>query len=228
MKLKQMYTLDAGRRSKGFLDTHAAVIGDAVTPVLRARLDNGVADLEGYQLEQRTSTGLARGMTPILKEKRNGIHKEFGNPIRSIAGNSLRNTPEYPTLLLPSRADTHGEFLAMACVLAASAAVHEQVFLERGMPPDFLARLDAAVVDLAKATYDRGRHKARSAAARAGLVAADQEVKDALATMDATMLLVLRMDASLMADWKASRKIHATTTPLPNLGLIRPADDISA
>ena len=228
MKLKQLYTLDAGRRSQGFLKRHAAVIGDAVTPVLWARLDNGVADLEGYQLEQRTSTGLARGMTPILKEKRDGIHTEFGNPIRAIADRSLSNTPEHLTLLLPSRADTHGEFLAMACVLAASAALHEQVFLDHGMRTDFLARLDAAVVDLAKATYDRGRHKARSAAARAGLEAADKEVKDALATMDATMLLVLRKDASLAADWKASRKIHVTITPLPNLGLIRPARDIPA
>lgn len=228
MKLSQQYTLDAGRRSKGFLTRHGAAIGDAVSPILRALLDKAVADLEGYQLEQRTETGLAKGMTAILKEKRKGIHKQFGTPIRSIADNSLSNTPEYLTLLLPSRGRTHGDFLAMAMVLAASAAVHEQVFLEHGMQPDFLAKLNAAIVDLAKATYNRGRHKARSAAAREGLKVADKEVKDALANMDSSMLLVLRRDASLSADWEASRKIHVTITPLPNLGLIAPAKDIPA
>ena len=228
MKLSQHYTLDAGRRSKGFLDRHVAVIGDAVSAILRARLDNGVADLEGYQLEQRTETGLARGMTAVLKEKRDDIHKRFGNAIRANANSSLSHTPEYLTLLLPSRAPTHGDFLAMATVLAASAAVHEQVLLDHGMVPDFLAKLNAAVLDLARATYARGRHKARSVAARAGLEVADREVKDALANMDASMLVVLSKDASLLADWEASRKIHVTITPLPNLGLIAPARDIPA
>jgi len=118
--------------------------------------------------------------------------------------------------------------VAMAMVLAASAAVHEQVFLEHGMQPDFLTKLNAAIVDLAKATYIRGRYKARKAAAREGLRVADQEVKDALAIMDSSMLPVLRKDASLSADWESSRKIHVTITPLPNLGLIAPAKDIPA
>jgi hypothetical protein len=223
MKLSQHYTLDAGRRSRGFLDRHAAVIGNAVTAILRTRLDQGVADLEAYQLEQRTETGLARGMTAVLKEKRADIHKRFGEPIRAIADSSLRDTPEYLSLLLPSRAPRHGDFLAMATVLAAAAAVHEQVFLDHGMLPDFLVRLNAAVVDLATATYVRGRHRGRSAAARAGLETADKEVKDALFNMNSAMMGILSTDASLLADWEASRKIKVTITPLPNLGLIGPA-----
>jgi hypothetical protein len=223
MKDTQRNTLDAGRRSKGFHDRHAAVIGDAVTPILRELLDQGVADLEAYQLEQRTATDSAKGMTVVLKQKRDDIHKQFGQGIRSIADNSLSNTPEYLSLLLPSRARTHGDFLAATTVLAAAAAVHEQVLLDHGLHTDFLVRLNAAILDLARATYERGRYRGRKAAARAGLVVADLKEKDALLTMDSNMTHVLRQDASLAADWEASSKIHVTTTPLPNLGLVGPA-----
>ena len=221
MKDTQLNTLDAGVRSQGCLDRNKAKIGAAVTEQARENLDDGVAAMQFWQIEQKTATDSAKGMTKVLNVKRDDIHKEFGMGIRRIAERSLSNTPEYLSLLLPSRAKTHAAYLAAATVLAAAAAKHEQHFLEKGLQTDFLAQLNAAVADLATATIARGGYMGRKAAARAGLETGDAAVKLAIDVIDAALEDLVKKDAALNADWEASSKIHVTTTPLPNLGLVR-------
>jgi hypothetical protein len=107
-------------------------------------------------------------------------------------------------------------------VLAAAAAKHEQLFIDKGLQPDFLAQLNAAVADLAATTIVRGSYLGRKAAARAGLEAGDAAVKLAITVIDAALANLKKKDAAFNADWESSSKIHITTTPLPNLGLVRP------
>src|SRR5947209_20578009 len=81
METPQQRTLDAGRRVQVFLDTFAAIIGALVSAALREKLDDAVASLAGFGLEQKTAGGLVQGETMNELRLRTELYDCFVLPV---------------------------------------------------------------------------------------------------------------------------------------------------
>jgi hypothetical protein len=215
MQLLYSNTLDALRRVQVFLDAQAAALGTLVPPALRARLDAVVTQLLGFQAEQSAATGTAKGETANQVAYRKDIRTRFLTPIAGIAKRSLRNAPEYPTMVVPSSLLRNADYLNTVQTLADSAAKHEKELIAYGMPADFLTQLRAAIAQLSASKDAQGRNLARRKAATDGIVESDKAARGELKTLNAVIAPAIKTNAALLADWKASKKIAITLTPLP-------------
>lgn len=219
----QVRTLDAGRRVQVFLDTQSAALGNAVPPSLRAKLDDAVAQLGGFEAEQATAQGIALGETANQAALRDALFQKFMVQIGRTAKLALRNKPEYPNLVVPAQAVRRLNFVATANQFAEAAAVHEAKLIEYGMPADFLAQLHAAIAQLVASADSRERSSSRAKAATAGGTAADKAVRATIGLIDGVVKPLFDDNKALLADWQASKRIrHLPVTPLPTGTVVTP------
>jgi hypothetical protein len=214
MQQTHLNTLDMVRRVQGFLDRLAAALGSLIPASLRARLDAAVTQLAAFQVEQAATTGTARGETAAQTALRKDFYTRFMRPIARNAKSSLKNVGEYPTLVVPSSKLRKGEFLGAAQAMADSATKYEKVFLDKGMPTDFLTQMRAAIAQMTASNDARDRNLSRREAATQGIKNTSQVAHEVLVNLDSIIGPALKHDPSMLADWKASKRV-TVPTPLP-------------
>src|SRR5258708_16701696 len=127
---------------------------------------------------------MAHGETAALKRLREDLYANFGSPIRSVANARLRHVEEYWTLLLPSRPDRHGDYLAMADGLIESATKHEQLLINHLLPKDFIAQMQDIVAHISATMASRARHCTRRSTATTRIEAPQRPVPQILVSLD--------------------------------------------
>jgi hypothetical protein len=214
VQISHSSTLDALRRVEGFLDAQATALGAVIPTSLRARLDGAVTQLAGFQVEQSAAAGTAKGETANQVALRKSFRTQFMRPIARIAKASLKGTGEFPNLTVASSRLRNSDFAGAAQALADAAAKHEKTFTDGGMPVDFLTQLRAAIAQLAASKDAQDRGLSRRSAATQGIKDSNKTAHDVLVVLDSVISPALKTNKSLLADWKASKKI-AVATPLP-------------
>jgi hypothetical protein len=208
--------LDTGQRVQGFLTTEAAAIGPIVPAPLRAQLDDAVTQLASSELAQGAADAAARGETTKQLGLRDGVYTSFVGPIGATAKKKLATASELPALVVPAKARHTKAFVALASAAATAAALYTQVFIDNGLPADFIAQLQAGLTQITDSANTRARQLGLRSAATAGLVAADKELRDAIDSLNRILAPALKSKPTLLADWVASKKIRAVpVTPLP-------------
>jgi hypothetical protein len=216
MQATDVRALDAGRRVQVFLDTQAAALGKAVAPSLRAKLDDSVTQLAGFQNEQGTADGAARGATANQAALRDDLFQKFMVPIARAAKIALKNAPELPKLVVSALARRKADFVSTANQFAEAATKDAQVFVDHGMPTDFLTQLQAEIALVTASADAQGRAIARRIAATAGCTAQAKAVKGNIGLLDGVIKPALKGNTALLADWQASKRIRQpAVTPLP-------------
>src|SRR5579864_4939731 len=110
MQATDVRALDAGRRVQVFLDAQAATVGKVVAPSLRAKLDDSVTQLAGFQDEQGTADGAAKGETANQAALRDDLFQKFMVPIARTAKIALKSAPEFPKLVVSALARRKADF----------------------------------------------------------------------------------------------------------------------
>ena len=225
MRLTQMKTQGTGRRVQGFLDAQAAIVGTAVPPSVRAQLDAAVAQLTTYSVEQETTDGSAQSHTALQEEYRKDLYVRFVRPIARITKRVLVSISADERMALVMTADDTRlpSVVTKVTALADAAEKYQPVFVDNGMPSDFIAQVRAAIAQLTTSIDTRDRHVARRGGATAALAAADRNFKELLAQIDSVLLPVLRGNPAVLAEWTAAKHIpRVATTPLPNGSITMP------
>jgi hypothetical protein len=213
--------LDAGRRVQVFLDAQAATLGKVVPPTIRAMLDDAVTQLAGFQIEQATAVGTAKGETVNQTTLRDDLYQRFMVQVGRTAKVELRNTPEFPNLVVSALARRKLDFVSTATKFADAAAKHEQLLIDHGMPADFLVQLRAAIAAVSASADSRGRNVARRIAATQGCIAMNKALRQKIGQIDGLIKPALKKNAALLADWRASKQIRQLpVTPLPTGGTV--------
>ena len=214
MQQIHLIILDMVRRVQGFLDRQATALGSLVPATLRARLDNAATQLAAFQVEQAATSGTARGETASLTALRKDFYTRYMRPIARNAKASLKGVGEYPTLTVSSSKLRKGDFQGAAQALVDAATKYEKTLLEHGMAPDLLVQMRAAIAQLTASNDARDRNVSRRQAATQGIKNTSQVAREILVNLDSIIAPALKRDTSLLADWKASKRI-TTQTPLP-------------
>jgi hypothetical protein len=231
MKSTHFTVLDTGRRVQGFLDAQAAVLVSAVPATLRAQLDDAVSQIAAFQLEQGASTAAARGETGRQQLLRDHLYARFLYPVEGIAKKKLRGATEFASLIVRAAFRESNKLLAKATELADAAVAYEKVFVDNGLPADFIAQLRAGIAMVTASEAARSRQRSRRAAATSGLMAADKALRETIDSLNRVLKPALAMDPALLADWMASKRVRQlAVTPLPtgSLSSSPPAAAIAA
>jgi hypothetical protein len=219
MKSTHFPVLDTGRRVQGFLDAQAAALGAAVPATLRAQLDDGVAQGTAFQLEQGASTSAAKGETSKQQLIRDDLYARFLHPVEGVAKKKLKgvaSVTEFASLVISSAFRHGNKLLSKATELADAAVKYEKIFVDNGLPADFIAQLKAGLADITASEAARGRQVSRRTAATAGLVAADKAIRATVDSLNRALRPALKKNPPLLADWMASKQIRKlVVTPLP-------------
>jgi hypothetical protein len=216
MEAKKGRTLDAGRRAQGFLISEAAAIGSAVSPTLRAKLDEAVATLEKFELQQGSSDRTAQGATTAQQRMRQDVYDAFIGPIASIAKVALAGVAEFQNLSAAALIKRKAPFVTRATEVAIAAEKYQAVMVEHGMAPDFVAQFRAALVEVASSRASRDTLVHKRAQATTGIATADKAVRDAIQLVDRQLKTAFKKDPAMAAAWKTAKKIvRLPVTPLP-------------
>jgi hypothetical protein len=223
MQLKHLNILDTVRRVQGFLVRQAAALGAIVTAALHAQLDEAGTQLATFQQEQSAAASAAKGETANQAAFRKDFYAKFMRSITRITKARLKNAPDHAVLVAPSRGLRNGDFVSAAQTLVDTAAKYETDFLTGGMAPDFLAQMRTAIAQLIASKAAGDQAVSRRQAATQGIAQASLAARDAFVVLDSAIVPVAKQNAALLADWKASKKIVATTTLPPQPTGLAPA-----
>jgi hypothetical protein len=209
MKSIQGNRLASLRAAQQFVAEHAERLPQVADTGARHRLDEIVSELDGLVADQAGNTLLARGSTRKLHAARRELIRDHMAPIASIARAELASTPELVSLRLPRGTPSVEKLAAAAEGMACEAARHAAVFIQAGLPHDFIKRLTAAAAAVVDAATERTRRRGRVSGATEGLkvrLAAGRRVVDVLDTFVRT---ATHEDPALLTQWRSVRAVHA-------------------
>jgi hypothetical protein len=173
------------------------------------RLDSILDELSSLVTEQAAATLLARAATRRLHILRRRLFEEHLTPITRIARAELADHPEMIAFRMP-RPSVPVVLLATNVLgMARVAAPHAAIFVEAGLPDDFLDRLKEAVDDLVEANLTRASWRGRVRGATVAITTRLADGRRTVAMLDSFVRLATRDHQQLRAAWLTVHTIAA-------------------
>ena len=238
MRSRQNAVQAALLRAQRFTTENAAQLTNSVDlTVARQRLDAIIASFSTHAVDQDANNRSAKGETEKQHQLRLKLRTEQMQPIADVARRNLRTVPEFKELQMPRRSAKGGAFLASAQAMLNAASIHKDALLERGLPSDFLDEFQASLTKLQTSMSDRDKSKDQRIGATKGLAFQEQEGRNVLRVLDASVRRALSGNAALLETWKSARSIPlgkaaaatttSTTQPTPTPAPATPATTVT-
>ena len=202
MEKKKRSALRRFRRTQGFLTTNP-VEG---TSVQQQVLDEVIREMTASGEEQDASARLTRGETARQRALRNALWNHHMAPLSRIARRAFGIPGMDAKFLLPPKRADNEAIINSARGMAQAAEQHAQVFVQQGLPSDFVAQLRAATDELAAVLKVRVQGQQRSKTSRETL---DVLVKRGIAALDVLDAIVkprLADQPELLATWNSVKR----------------------
>ena len=206
MKKEQENLLEALARVEDFLDSNQAVMATVITSKAHQNFSASRERLVEYMKAQGEHTRGLRAAVAVKRRLAAQLVRHHFRPIAVVARKELRAAEEFAALTQPRKRPRHVALVATGYGMARAAQVHEAVFLEAGLPADFLAQLARATEALEAGITAKGRVEALRVEATAGLAKEGRVARFALRLLDTLVRSAVREDDALIDRWgKVSR-----------------------
>jgi hypothetical protein len=229
MKHSQGQTYQAGRRIQAFLDANDSLLGSINKSATRTELDTVVDTLGWDAGMQATGRATARGESANQRTLRLALRLNHMRPIAAIAKLKLRAVPNFAALTLPKSRLTGKSLVAYATGMGGAAQPYEQVFVDAGLPADFLARLSAATAAVEASIVTRSTARGRQSKATGSLKQHELRARRLFQAFNDLVVPILSSDVShggLLAEWNSARRV--TAKPGPVLGSEQAAKQVDS
>jgi len=230
MKSKQPRGLQAFRRIKAWFGEHPQVIaaagsiGAALSNQVEA-LKQVVASMTARATEQASQTGQATLAAKDEATQRHELRSLHLKAIVRVAGALRGKVPGMGVFKLPNRSLSSDTLFHAAEAIRTTAAVYKDVFVEHGLPADFLDQLDAATTALGASVDARGVARAKVSGASSGLESDLALGKQIVAMIDASLTHALKTDSPMLASWRQVKR--ATVKGVTSRGVVDAAPVVS-
>jgi hypothetical protein len=224
MKHRQTRVLDALRGTQGFLDNNDTLLAVINQSGARRTLDDAITQLSTHAVNQDVGTRLSQGETANQKTLRHTLRFNHMKPIADVARMHLREVPNFIALTRPRNNVSAMRLIAAAAGMADAAAPYAGVFVDAGLPPDFLEQLRQAADAMRRSLDDRAQHARTRTGATEGLKAAEKRGAGILRLLDGLVIPKLGPNDPLLVQWKSARKIHAKPGPVAGSGAAASSD----
>jgi hypothetical protein len=220
MQSRQGNLLQSLRAVEEFLTANAAKLDDIVKTGTRKKLASTIAALETAVAEQAGTSAIAKGGTSRYLALRLALVRDHMTPIARIAGIELPPTPEMSALRMPQSAWKVERLAAAARGMAQAAEPFAAEFINAGLRPDFIARLNAAADAMVRSVSERTQTRGRLTGATKGLATTLATGRKLVDAIDALVTSALADDPATLANWKRVKRvrrmpIHPKAPPTP-------------
>ena len=205
-------------RAQRFTTENEAPLTSSVDlTIARQRLDAVIVSFTAHAVNQDANNRSAKGETEKQHRLRLKLRTEQMQPIADVARRNLRTTPEFKALQMPRRSAKGGAFFASAQAMLNAASIHKDALLERGLPADFLEEFQKLLTKLQTSMSDRDKSRDQRRGATQGLAFEEQEGRNVLRVLDASIRRALSGNPALLETWESARtiqdgKVAATAT----------------
>jgi len=202
MKSTQTRGLMAFRRVTAWFADHPTVIPGSGTSAaaLQSQVDalkQIVASMTARATEQTTQASQATLASKDETAQRSELRQLHLKAIVKIAGGLRGKVPGMSVFKMPAPRLSSESLLHAAQATRTTAAVYKDVFVEHGLPADFLDQLDAATAALESSVDARGMAQSRRAGASTGLVGDLTLGRQIVSMIDASLTHALKSDSAL-------------------------------
>ena len=156
------------------------------------------------QITQASQATLAAKDEPTLRKDLRMLHM---NAIVKVAGALRGKVPGIGVFKTPSDGMGSESLVHAAAAMHTMAAPYESVFVEHGLPADFLAQLDATAAALKSSVDARGVAQSRRVGASTSLASDLTLGRQILVMIGASLSHALKSDPVTLASWRQARRV---------------------
>ena len=213
MEGRQQIVVETLRQVQTFLDDNDALLDAVNKSGARKRLDEIVAQISAHSVTQVGGRRASQGETAKQRQLRLALRSEQMRPIAVIAGEKLREKPEFKELRLPPWNVMGPALTAAARDMANAAEKYTDLFIQEGLPSDFVAQLRAGADVLDKSIDARGQAGRQRSGATEGLKAETKRARAAIRVLDSQVRPKLGTNDQLLREWEVASHIQSPRTP---------------
>ena len=191
-------------------------------------VDASVERMERLAAEQAMHAHAVREKTALKRSADDALRAIMEAMSRTARSMSKRLPGVEETFRLPSRKDGQ-TWLAFARAFATEAGPLAEVFVSRGMPPDFIDDLKARILAVEQALDVRAQREAEQVAATAAIAEAAEQGLAAVRELNPIVLNIYKDNEAELAAWesashversprRAEEKEETPATPAPAQG----------
>lgn len=210
MRHSQGQTYQTGRRVQNFLDANDSLFSVINKSATRLELDTVVNALGSDADSQATGRAIARGESANQRALRLALRLNHMRPIAAIAKLRLRTVPNFAALTMPSPRLTGKSLVAHATGMAGAAKPYQQVFVDGGLPADFLAKFADATAAVETSIVTRATARGQQSQATGSLKQLETRARRVFAALNDLVVPIVSADVAhggLLAEWNSVRRV---------------------
>lgn len=215
MQSRQGNMLRSLRAVEDFLAANAAILDGVVNTGTRKKLAQTIAALEATVADQAGTSAIAKGGTSRYLTLRLALIRDHMAPIARIARAELPPSAATAELRMPRPGWKVERLAAAARGMAQAAEPYEADFVIAGLPPDFIARLNAASDAMVRSVSERSLTRGRLTGATKGLATTLASGRKLVDAIDALVTSALAGDKAMLANWKRVKRVPRVSTHAP-------------
>ncbi len=173
-------------------------------------LNEVVEQLTAAAADQEAGSRLTKAETQHQRELREQLWSRHMLVISRIAREVLGLQGMDKALKLPNKLKAHETVLAAADAMAEAASKQQELFIQHGLPADFVAQLRAATAALRTSLGTRDGTRRRKVTATAGMGVQLRRGKRAVRMLNAILAPHLALDPERLAAWNSIRRVQVT------------------
>ena len=223
MNRKQSDTLQSLKEVQQFLIERAAELPGLAETGMRKKFDDTVTELSKLAATQTSAELRAMSTTRKIHSLTTELIEHHMSHIARIAAVTLPPGPELAPLALPKKRIQTGERLAAkARGMATEAQKYQAIFIDAGLPIDFIQQLRDAADALTSLISLRKQSVAERGAATKLLRAQTQEAKKVVRVIDGFVQTAAKGNTKLLVTWKILKRLRRQTVASPETQDISP------
>jgi hypothetical protein len=126
--------------------------------------------------------------------------------VASMTARATEQASQTGQATLAAKDESSDTLFHAAEAIRTTAAVYKDVFVEHGLPADFLDQLDAATTALEASVDARGVARAKVSGASSGLVSDLSLGRQIVTMIDASLSHALKADSPMLASWRQAKR----------------------
>ncbi len=204
-------TLQAMRRSRTWLSDRSTQIASIpALPALIAQLDTAIAQATAAVGSQELFRATALEGTSSPRRMRRELWTYHMLPIVKIARVEVPTDASLsPAVRMPQSSRNDERVLAAATAMAQAVMPKKQLFIDRGLAPDFVEQLTTAATALRQVIDTRGSNRAQGTGSLTSATSALQDGRKTIHLIDNVLKVALR-DGDLLQEWESAKRVPAT------------------
>lgn len=180
----------------------AAIVDTGVYRTLGDLLDR----IERQSVEQVSEGMAGKSATQTAAAAREELIEEHMRPIASVAHWLALRHPGLKSLRMPSSYRGVTALVAHAAGMGVEASKYHPLFVEAGLPADFVERMDSAIQRFKDASAQPRQHRSNRRGVTEGAEADLKQAKKYLKVLDAFVRRTAGDDTALVAAWAAVKR----------------------